>query len=644
MLGTDVTLTGYYADGDSGPDRRYKLTNVNPGSVDDGAIVVSNAPGYWWVWQNVPYEIDVRAYGAVLDDSSDGFSAFKKALAYINSRGGGALFVPGKLAIASSSWAANGSIITTAQGRAVIRGIGNKNSHIRIIGTSSLADVLIYENAKNITFEEIAIIGNGPHGGGGFGRFIAFHLTSGALDHMENFYFNDVRFQDIGADNWLRFYADGQYTIRQIGFNNCQFVSATGDSYDPATIGEASTMISLGEGTAKPARYVVEEVTIENCWAEGTYVKRFLDCWSGVRRVTVRNTTLLNFGRTGAQNNKGGYALMAYDDSTTTGYPPEELLYDRVRIESARSCGLYAVGGAAGSVQATVRNCEIGNVKDPNDSSLGKGAVVLSIAAYGEVSGCKLTDNFAGVSSVGGDGKTTVIAKNVIKTNVGDSYGIVIRGAAGLEKRARHIIEDNDIDNAGAAGRAIFLQSSSAASAHIGEVDIRGGRLAGARAAIEGYDGAGECIFTGVSIRDVHIAGALSNAGIAFVDASNPISIRNVDIDLSGSTAGSAVNLAGCTKVDIDGLVIRNRTMGGAKCLSLTGARGSMRNVKFENVDPSLAVASNDFGVIRPTWPAPKGTFIQNLLAAKTEHAGSIPAVTGWENVDGARTWQETRI
>lgn len=623
-----ATLTGYFTDGDSGPARQYKMVNVNPGTADNGVIITSDTAGYWWVWQNVPREIDIRTFGAVLDDATDNYAVLKNALAYINTRGYGSLYVPGKLAVASASWYAGGSITMTALGKVKIKGLRGL-SWVRITGTTPFTNGLVFQNCGPVHFRDIELVGNSL-GGSGNDRFFYFHMTGAATKPMDDLRIAGCRIRNFQTDMWLYYHNEaGTFPMRAHITDN-DFVSQAGNSYDPTNLGVSSDIITLqGCSTGKVTAQVHRNR------ADGNYVKKFLVCFHDTADVFATHNSLDNFGQSGANDSKGGRCFQVYNNS---GNDPQNI---NINFNAARSPRNFLYTAATSEV-----NC-IGNFvtgqNDIIDASLPCGVFALN-NSYGNICDNEMRECFAGITATGATQESVILARNKFSSSVANAYAIRLPGNIANDALQKFICADNDLLLTGTG--SIGYKITGSGSGSNGFIQISGGRVAAGRSCIEASDGAGGgLVCTSLQVGGgIVLAGGCTSFLISVTSSTSPICLDGIVLNAAAiAAAANGLVATGSTNIDINDIVAKNKTSGAGVMLSVDGCRGRMRNVRRDNVADANFYTSTDFGHAKPTWSAAQGTIIQRFIPNEFGSAGSKYIVAEWCNVSGSTTWQELR-
>ena len=200
----------------SGEDKIYRISfkdENSPGQVIYNWIATPETPGIY----------NLKDFGGIGDGNTDNTIAFKSAMAFIASRGGGTLQIPeGDFSVNSTIALPPGINIQGISGvttLAPVNNVVNKNpSRIRLSG-SNRALFRIGECVENVVIKDLELYGATNDNTSGIEAVGAF-LSS------QNFYFERVVFQNFNRG----FYAHGlpitnfQWQFDYIKFNHCRFV------------------------------------------------------------------------------------------------------------------------------------------------------------------------------------------------------------------------------------------------------------------------------------------------------------------------------------------------------------------------------------------------------------------------------------
>ncbi len=200
----------------SGEDKIYRISfkdENSPGQVIYNWIATPETPGIY----------NLKDFGGIGDGNTDNTIAFKSAMAYVASRGGGILQIPeGDFSVNSTIALPAGITIQGISGittLAPVNNVVNKNpSRIRLSG-SNRALFRIGECVENVVMKDLELYGATNDNTSGI-------EAVGAFMSSQNFYFERVVFQNFNRG----FYAHGlpvtnfAWQFDYIKFNHCRFV------------------------------------------------------------------------------------------------------------------------------------------------------------------------------------------------------------------------------------------------------------------------------------------------------------------------------------------------------------------------------------------------------------------------------------
>ena len=200
----------------SGEDKIYRISfkdENSPGQVIYNWIATPETPGIY----------NLKDFGGIGDGNTDNTIAFKSAMAFVASRGGGTLQIPeGDFSVNSTITLPSGIIIQGISGvttLAPVNNVVNKNpSRIRLTG-SNRALFRIGECTENVVVKDLEIYGTTNDNTSGI-------EAVGAFMSSQNFYFERVVFQNFNRG----FYAHGlpvtnfAWQFDYVKFNHCRFV------------------------------------------------------------------------------------------------------------------------------------------------------------------------------------------------------------------------------------------------------------------------------------------------------------------------------------------------------------------------------------------------------------------------------------
>ncbi len=200
----------------TGEDKIYRISFK--GDQSSGQIIYN-----WIATPETPGIYNIKDFGGIGDGNTDNTIAFKSAMAFIASRGGGTLQIPeGDFSVNSTIALPAGIIMQGISGvstMATTNNVVNKNpSRIRLSG-SNRALFRIGECVENVVVKDLELYGATTDKTSGI-------EAVGAFASSQNFYFERVVFQNFNRG----FYAHGlpitnfAWQFDYIKFHHCRFV------------------------------------------------------------------------------------------------------------------------------------------------------------------------------------------------------------------------------------------------------------------------------------------------------------------------------------------------------------------------------------------------------------------------------------
>ncbi len=432
---------------------------------------------------------------------------------------------------------------------------------------------------------------------------------------MSNFRCEDCQLTNFKQPYWVSVANSGTHAISSLWFPGLKCTSLSGNDIDGAELGQSSDCLSFRgqvSGSAGDGG-LVTDIHVDGMNCDATYIKRCVDFWQAVANAHVSHFYMKGCG-TNTSANSGGYCLLAYNVEAEDGQydSASNIFVSDGTFDTPFSVGFYS----AISEKVFISDVYCSGQSDTANSVLPKGCVVYGRVKDGAISGLVCRDSYVCVV-VAPAGTSTNQVTNVTATGaVADAEGIKVNASDEAKADSRTVISAASINLTGSGSIGIDLETKSGLPQVIGHVQLIGGRIAATSRDIYTYDATtrGGVVTQGVELNAITLAGTPNVTAFAFNETTTPLIVADVTVDAIAGFGRSAtgLNFADSTDVDIKGLVLKNRPSGGVM-LSLTGARGSMEGVTFENVGSSQRVNSTDFGVATPTWSADQGTFIQNL-------------------------------
>lgn len=586
--------------------------------------------------------IDLEDFAAVIDGVTSDYTYWQNVLTYIGtlSKGADIRLPEGISAIASASLlAASLSLPSNCR----IIGEGEDRSQILVTGVSA-CNLFSVLNKTRIRLEGVCLRGNSTATTSANGMAIDAVQSTAAAAAGENFALIDCGFENFGGDSWIRFKNDSA-TFTFDGFNveRLRIKSEAGNSRDPTSLVVASDVLVF-QGQSNGAVGLLQDVNVSDARMDLQYVKNGITFWHSTKNCKVRGGVLKNSGVTGAQDNKAGYAIKVYDNSSGAGGVPPDLAHiDGVSILDPRSAGLYCA--SANRIKVTNSFCK--GQTDSVDATLPKGAFVINGATNGIVEDCVIDDCYGGINLNGATASDRLYARNNTITNIKtNGLGIVGSNLSFAGKMKRLEIVGNTVEAPGSSARAVYLRFSSTNGCD--QLVVRDNPcLSGVFSCLEitnatvplityadmannGIVGVGT--FTGVlwntvtgtraNFSNLRWTGTWDTTGVGFdVRSSTGLTIKDLEFcDMSGVTTGRAIR-TGAAQGRLEG--IRWNGVADARRIEASGAE--------------------DLGIDTPTWTGVPGDFIQNINPADTTIGALNSILAGWTWTTAWRVQHEIR-
>jgi hypothetical protein len=579
---------------------------------------------------------DVRRYGAILDGATDCTSAMVQACAV-----GGAIFMPGNMALASSSLAALPNAGIAIKPGTAIYGIPGFACTITGI---TACNVFYTTDASDVYFVDFYCKGNGV-GTSTTGYFWYMLCSNVAIKDASNLQFIRGGLENFAGYYWI--YADNtaaiNFAFRKFICDGSRFLSKTDNAQGPTTITVTASVFGFSGSDTVTSFSTCTDCVVRNCYADGTHIKSFVYFWSGNGRCKAYNNTLVGFG-TGSEfsNDTGAYALAAYDHSHGTGLAPDEIEFTGNLIDSVRDCGIYA----AGAVRIKIANNYVNGQTSTANGTIPKGGIAIN-GCQNVVSSDNTLYNCAfGVSVVQSPGGTFLaqIRDTVVEGMPNNGIGMVLSGSTG--GNAQDIIVDGlKVQTSGTSTTGILVNVTSTVG--INDLELRNFHINGAATGIvffapdstvpalgNIYIGMGK--IRGASGTCLNMAGCTS--------ASQHIVIESLTFDdMQGNAAGLVIS-------SVPGLTVRNILFvglsgGSTYCWNAGGAQGRVDGVQYQGVAIANRYDSSAsrLGVDTPTFSGNDNDFIQNLSPTELGSTSSKYISTGWlwDSVNAA--WKQCR-
>jgi hypothetical protein len=581
---------------------------------------------------------DVARYGCVMDGSTNDTANFQNAC-----KVGGEIVISGPLALASGSLAALPDGGITLKSNTTIRCVNG--GRIVVTGTTA-CNVFVSTNASNIKFIDVDCTGNSA-GTESIGYFWWCKGTSAAAGPMVNLRFVRGSLTNFAAFYWI--YFDNSlgttYPMRDIRVTDASFTSLPGNAQGPTNIIVPAAMIGFSGSDTIRTLETVRDCHVENCTADGTYIKSFVAIWSGTFRIRVSGNILRNFGTdTSFANDVGVYAMLAYDHSHGTGLRPDLIEFSNNIVDSVRSCGIYI----AGANRISILNNQINGQTDTVDGTLPKGGIAINASQVVTVRGNTLDLCYYGIQCYLEPGSTTndraVIQDNVISNVAASGTGVKVGGTTGGNAPSIEI-DGLAIDSANASVTGILIVGTSAVG--IDNLAIRNFRINTKNHGIRVYNpDASAPAFGNVHLGNGDIQ-SFNSYGILFNNCSNTLTRLTIDSIVFSMPDPGAVMLyvAGSTGLTVRNVTFCDMTTGTGAGWYGSNAKGRLEGVRYVNVAVGnrYLTAGNDLGVSAPAGWGADNDFVQNLDVSELGTAGGKYVRLGWTFDRSAGAWKECR-
>jgi hypothetical protein len=584
--------------------------------------------------------ISVKDFGAVGDGAADDTAAFVAWIAALNAAttAVGGVVPSGSYRLNSATLAAAPLTITRE-----VHIYSDDLATITMFGASVVTAMFKVTNTGAV-FSGLNLVGNNQGTTYTNGSAIFFEQTALAASDMLNCRVADCRFDNFKTPFWVYFLS--QSATRKIsgyGVTGCRFTSRAGNSIDPTSIAmNASFICAYGEETVGGT---VQEGLIADNLMDATYVKSGIQLFHGVRRTLVRGNVVQSAGVSGANDDKGAYAIWAYSDD---GEATDNQIIDNV-VLNARSIGIYIRG-------ENERMAVIGNtvtvVPDVQNGTLPKGGICILAAtdfvcANNTATLCSM-DGFYFIPSA-----TLPTKRALFSNNSAQGCGTVL-GASGYGFGIRLVGANAVAPNVEVRG---FTASECRQGIGVSLFDSGGfsDLVLSDFTILSAVTGSyGVFIFTNETLKNLPravIGGASKvKAVVAGIDAAGIVGKGVISgVDLVGPFTARAINIDNSTIAIGDGVTIRGQTFAsGGFALGTAGQQGGIADsLRFIDCDDTalVAISGTDGGVNAPVFAATKNEFVKRLLPVRTAAVaplvGAFYTVRGWRLVDTG--WVECR-
>lgn len=641
-LTAHVAVTAYYASGRSGGGNfDWVAGSCAPDNgIFFAATGVSSSTGCWRRSLANPASISLSFFGAKQDGSTSDCAAV--AAAYAALPAGGVLSVgAGPVTFPSASCSAIAVVPNTTT-----QCDPGGGTAFTMTGSSVLDNWFTATRPSGVYFFDCRWHGNSTASSNSTGGAILFYMDSGAPTALSNYGCIRCTFENFAQGYWVNVRNDSSHPLYNGTFSHDVCTSLSGNDTGPSNLSISADCIAFRGQVANLGGTVVNNY-VDHLNCDATWIKRCVDFWSGTQNSHLTNNLIANAGAH-TDPDKGGYGAMAYhDDPGSIGAAiPQDVWVQNNRFLSPFSAGFYS----AENVRLHVTNNTCYGQTDTNVTDLPRGCfsgLELNDAWY---SNNECDASFTCINVAPSAGGTVHVYDNTATGAFNTAVGIRIYASQTTNATSHVIAHHNAIKLTGTDTYGIqFLTASP--TLVLGDVEIDGGRIHATNADIVGGDPTPGSSFPSMTrLRiggGIYLGGTPSQAGILLPGAqTSPMTFDGIDFDMANyGSAARGLNVNGALDIYLNDLTCRNKTTGTGKCWYVDGAHGRTGTNAFgyDNVSPSLAYISSDFGITAPTFVGGQGDFVQNLNPTELGSASSKYIINGWRNVDGNTTWLQQR-
>ncbi len=352
-------------------------------------------------------------------------------------------------------------------GGVAISGAGPR-SELLITGDAP-ANVLVAEDAGQITLRNFTLRGNARNGGNGYneGEAIRVELTASATAPIHDIRIEGMRLENFAADYWIHVVnGNATYPIEHGEIDHDTFVSEQGDFWGQPRITQSADAIGLdGAGAGGVATFLVTNNVCRNHW-----IKRCVSLWSNAHDIHIQDNTIDDAGVGLGKANVGGYAISIYNIVGAAAEPSDVTVSGNV-IDNPYSAGVYI----ASARRLTITGNRISGQADQADETIPKAAVAVVNGVDVEISGNQFNDNFADITVDGPPGDQQAnVAGLVVANNVSQGVRKAFLTLNSSPQNALWtgvVVKGNTVSSS-ASARGVMINST--ATHGVGHVQITG--------------------------------------------------------------------------------------------------------------------------------------------------------------------------
>ena len=292
---------------------------------------------------------------------------------------------------------------------------GERQTVLQIADSGNFASFLWIRNVSHVAIQRLRFEGTPYDSGCGanhdYGHAIYVYSDAGRPAAIEDIDISDNVFHNFNGQSWVTLTAaDGSPGIGVSGrvtVGSNLFVSDAdlrGGCAATGGLGYPVAMVWL-HGSNLSAQGLVANVSVASNTFQAGYVKGAVAIWSGTKRISVQNNTILDAGLKlpappGAELAR--YAILIYNSAhegarVLPGLHPDTISVVGNTITNPYSCGVYV----ASAENLEITGNRISGQRDRNDATLPKGAIALNHAGNVAVRDNELSDNHIAISAAG---------------------------------------------------------------------------------------------------------------------------------------------------------------------------------------------------------------------------------------------------
>ena len=321
------------------------------------------------------------------------------------------VFAPGRYGFDSRILGEEGLVLRNAT---ALVGAGPDQTVFEVLGNTSHR-FLVANDSSDITLEGLGLIGSGHSQGDTDGSALLALHTAQATSAMERIRVARCRLQNFRAPYWIHIanLNPRGWAVRDISIEALTAVSMPGNSIDPADIGRHAAVVFI-DGAAGP----ISEIAISGLDIEAAHIKCGIGLFRSVSSARISDVRIVNAGRFGAQDNSGGYAILAYDSRGGMA----DIVIERATITAPRSCGIYVAAGS----RVSVLQSTISGQTDIRSDTLPKAAIAFNGTSAPVVEGCTFADNVCDIFAFAPHSNAPFSARFVNLSSTGSSRASII--------------------------------------------------------------------------------------------------------------------------------------------------------------------------------------------------------------------------